>query len=70
MAREEVGDRPDLVQVELERATADQDLSDYSADFFHPSDAGYSRYVTAFREAVEAADPQPSVPEPVGVGTP
>lgn len=62
VVREEVADRPDLVPVALEQATAGQDLGDYAADFFHPSDEGYQRYAAAFRDAVEAADPQPIVP--------
>lgn len=65
VVREEVAARPQLVQVQLEAATGDQDLSDYAGDFFHPSDEGYARYVRAFRAAVEASDPQPSVPTPL-----
>ncbi len=62
VVREEVAARPDLVPVALEQATAGEDLGDYAGDFFHPSDDGYRRYVHAFREAVEASDPQPVVP--------
>lgn len=63
VVREEVAARPDLVPVALEDATADPAPATYAADFFHPSDLGYERYVAAFRAAVEAADPQPRVPE-------
>jgi lysophospholipase L1-like esterase len=64
VVREEVAARPELVQVRLEDATAGQGLEDYAADFFHPSDLGYQRYVAAFRDAVEASDRRPEVPEP------
>ncbi len=62
VVREEVAARPELVQVDLEDATAGQGVGDYAGDFFHPSDQGYQRYVAAFRAAVEASDPQPRVP--------
>jgi len=63
VVREEVAERPDLVPVALEQATAGQGLEEYAGDFFHPSDEGYARYVEAFRAAVEASDPEPVVPE-------
>lgn len=63
VAREEVAARPHLVLVPLEAATGDQSTSEYAADFFHPSDAGYERYVDVFRATIAAADPQPFVPE-------
>lgn len=55
VVRDEVAARPDLVLVRLEDATARLTLADYAADFFHPSDTGYRRYVAAFREALDAA---------------
>lgn len=55
VAREEVAARDDLVLVELERFTADLSLTDYAADYFHPSDAGYERYAAAFRAAIDGA---------------
>lgn len=63
VVRQEVAARPDLVPVALERATAGQGLDEYAADYFHPSDEGYARYVRAFRAAVAASDPQPFVPD-------
>lgn len=56
VAREEVLARDDLVLVPLERYTADQDLGDYAADFFHPSDSGYERYVRAFRDTIAVTE--------------
>jgi acyl-CoA thioesterase-1 len=58
VAREEVLARDHLVLVPLERYTADQDLGDYAADFFHPSDSGYERYVEAFRDTIAATEEQ------------
>jgi acyl-CoA thioesterase-1 len=58
VAREEVLARDHLVLVPLERYTADQDLGDYAADFFHPSDSGYERYVQAFRDTIAATEEQ------------
>jgi acyl-CoA thioesterase I len=56
VAREEVLARPHLVLVPLERYTADQGLDDYAADYFHPSDSGYERYVRAFRDTIAATE--------------
>lgn len=52
VVREEVARRDGLVLVPVEAATADLRLRDYAADFFHPSDRGYQRYIDAFRAAV------------------
>lgn len=62
VVREEVAARPDLVPVALEAATAGPGPADYAGDFFHPSDQGYAGYVAAFRAAVAASDPEPTVP--------
>lgn len=56
VAREEVRSRDHLVLVPLEQYTADQDLGDYAADYFHPSDSGYERYVSAFRDTIAATE--------------
>lgn len=69
VVREEVAARPDLVLVDLEDATTGQGLEEYAADFFHPSDVGYQRYVAAFRDAVAASDPEPVVLEPADGGS-
>ncbi|MGJ7441620.1 SGNH/GDSL hydrolase family protein [Aquipuribacter sp. MA13-6] len=53
VAREEVAAREDLVLVPLEAATGDQSTEEYAADFFHPSDEGYRRYVEVFRATIE-----------------
>ncbi len=55
VAREEVAARPDLVLVPLEAATGEQSVTEYAADFFHPSDEGYLRYVDVFRDTIEAS---------------
>lgn len=53
VAREEVAARPGLVLVPLEAATGEQSTDEYAADFFHPSDLGYRRYVEVFRTTIE-----------------
>lgn len=57
VAREEVAAREDLVLVPLEAATGDQSTTEYAADFFHPSDEGYERYVAVFRDTIEETTP-------------
>lgn len=60
VVREQVAARDDLVLVPLERFTANQSLDDYAADFFHPSDQGYERYVAAFRHVVGQPEGAPT----------
>ncbi len=52
VAREVLAAHPRLVPVALEAATSHLAWRDYSADLFHPSDAGYRRYVAPFVHAL------------------
>lgn len=56
VVREEVAAREDLVLVPLEEYTAELSLTEYAADYFHPSDSGYERYVAAFRSVIGPGD--------------
>lgn len=56
IARSVVAARPMLTLVPLEAATAHLRLRDYSADLFHPSDAGYRRYANAFIGALRVRE--------------
>lgn len=55
--REEVTERDDLVLVPVEAGTGGQSLDEYAADFFHPSDLGYERYIDVFRASIDEVAP-------------